>query len=200
MERMKSVAEISKNMEFVDCYFSKVWNGFNQSGQMAEEHFWDICRVLEDGGFLASDDAAISAISIGPFKIVSTMDIQKKDLLVYFLEIIVPVIFSNVSGLPFEQVYSLYLLPAANLLIGLANNCYAVKDLLQWEILMYIREKNRHDVYPTFHDIKNAVEFQGVEEWQMEEAIKKLGDFKNSLGDKHELIVRDYDGRFKCVI
>lgn len=139
-------------MNYIDSYLSKVWNETNISEKVLEENFWDVCRVFEGAGFLISDDAAVSAISVGPFKIASTMEIQKKDLLMYFLETMVPAIFSKANGLPFEQVYSLYLLPAANLFISLTNSCYCIKDSLQWDMLMYIREKNRHGIYPTLNE------------------------------------------------
>lgn len=187
-------------MQEVDEYLSKMWNETNTSTQIIEENFWDMCRILEKDGFVVSDDAAVSTISIGPFKIASTLDIKRKDLLIYFLETIVPAIFSKVSGLPFDQVYSLYLLPASNLLINLADNCYWIKDLLQWEILMYIKEENQHGVYPTVNDIKKSKEFTGFEERQMEDAVKKLKNFENVLGDKHKLIITDFEGRIECLV
>ncbi len=187
-------------MNYIDSYLSEVWNKTNISEKRLEENFWDVCRVLEGAGFLISDDAAVSAVSVGPFKIASTLDVQRKDLLVFFLETIVPAIFSKASGVPFEQVYSLYLLPAANLFISLTSGCYWIKDMLQWDVLMYIREKNRRGIYPTLDEIKKADEFTGLEEWQMEEAVRNLGDFENLLGDRHELITMDSDGRFQCMV
>lgn len=187
-------------MENIDSYIASVWNKANGFEQIVEENIWDICRVLEKEGFLVGDDAPISAISIGPFKIASTIDIKKKDMLTYFLETIIPAIFSKVSGLPFDQVYSLYLLPATNLLINLGNQCYWVKDLLQWEILMFIRKENKNNTYPTSNEIKNSDDFRGVESWQIDNAIKELKSFENMLGDRHSLISVDFDGRMECLV
>lgn len=187
-------------MQDVDGYLSKIWNETNISTQIIEENFWDMCRMLEKEGFVVSDDAAVSTISIGPFKIASTIDIKKKDLLIYFLETIVPTIFSKVSGLPFDQVYSLYLLPASNLLINLADNCYWIKDLLQWEILMYIKKENQHGIYQTVNEIKKSDEFTGFDDWQIEDAVRQLKNCESVLGDNHKLIVMDLEGRIECLV
>lgn len=187
-------------MEQIDKYLSKIWNETNTSTHMIEENFWDLCRVLEREGFLVSDDAAVSAISIGPFRIASTIDINRKDYLKYFLEVIMPAIFSKINDLPFDQVYSLYLLPALGLFIDLADNCYWIKDLLQWDVLMYIRKDNQHGIYPTINDIKKAKEFVGFEEWQIEDAIKQLNNQENILGDRNKLIVIDFEGKIGCLV
>lgn len=184
----------------VDGYLTKIWNEMNMSVQVVEENFWDICRILEKEGFLVSDDAAISTISVGPFKIASTVDIKKKDLLIYFLETIVPIIFSKINSLSFDQVYSLCLLPAFNILINLANNCYWIKDILQWEILMYIKRENLHGIYPTVNDIKRLDEFAGFGEREIDDAVRQLKNIENVLGDSHKLIIMDYEGRIECLV
>lgn len=187
-------------MEYIDSYLSVAWNNSNRSEKIVEENFWDFCRELEKGGFLVGDDASISAISIGPFKIVSMIEVKRKDLLLFFLETIIPAIFSKTNDLPFDQVYSLYLLPAVNLFIKLADECYWVKDLLQWEILMFIREENKINIYPTTNEIKKNDTFHGIEEWQMDDAIQELKEFKNLLGDKQSLILEDFEGRIESLV
>ena len=187
-------------MENIDSYLIEVWNKTNVSEQIVEENVWDFCRMLEKDDFLVGDDAAISAISIGPFKIASMVDIKRKDMFVYFLETIMPAIFSKVSGLTFDEAYSLYLLPAASLLINLADQCYWIKDLLQWEILMFIRKQNKNNIYPTINDIKKSDAFRGFEDWQIDDAIKELKDYENMLGDKNSLLQIDFEGRMECLV
>lgn len=187
-------------MENIDSYLSAVWNRKNVSEQIVEENFWDFCRILEVNGFLVGDDASISAISIGPFKIASMIDIKRKDMFTYFLETIIPAAFSKVSGLPFNEVYSLYLLPATNLLIDLANQCYFIKDLLLWEILLFIREQNKKNIYPTINEIKKSDAFRGFEDWQIDNAVDELKNYGNLLGDKHSLLEVDFQGRTKCLV
>ena len=187
-------------MEQVERYISKMWNEINTSTYMVEENFWDMCRILEKEGFLVADDAAVSTISIGPFRIASTIDIKRRDIFIYFLKVIVPIIFSKANGLPFDQVYSLYILPAVELLINLADNCCWIKDLLQWDVLMYVKKDNQRGIYPTVNDIKKSKEFIGFEEWQIEEAIKQLKSVGNVLGDHHELIGMDFEGRIECLV
>lgn len=187
-------------MENIDSYLSAIWNNTNKSEHIIEENLWDLCRILEDGGFLVGDDAAISAISIGPFKIASTVEIEKKDMLIFFLETIIPAIFSKVNGLSFDQVYSLYLLPAAKILISLADQSYWIRDLLQWEILLFIKKENENHVYPTCNDIKKSDTFREFEDWQVYDAIKNLEDVGNMLGNKHSLISKDFDGRMQCLV
>lgn len=187
-------------MENIDSYISNVWNKTNKFEKIVEENIWDICRILEQRGLLVGDDAPISAISIGPFKVASTLDIKKKDMLAFFLEIIIPAIFSKASGLPFDQVYSLYLLPAANIFIELADHCCWVKDLLQWEILMFIKKENKNNNYPTCNQIKNSDDFRGIEFWQIDNAINELKFYENVLGDRCSLISVDFDGRMECLV
>lgn len=187
-------------MNKVDSYLCSEWNKVNSSEQILEENFWDLCRRLEEGGFLIGDDSAISAVSIGPFNLASTIEIEKKDKILYFLETIVPAIFSKVKGLPFDQVYSLYLLPAAGILIGLAAQSYWIKDILQWEILMFIKSENNRNIYPTNNEVKKSDDFRGFEEEQIDQAIEALKEVKSVLGDRHALIRMDFDGRMECLV
>lgn len=187
-------------MENIDEYLSKTWNSINKYGGVMDENFWDICRRLESKGFLDSDDAAISAISIGPFKIASDIDIKKKEFLAFFLEIIIPTTFSKMSGMSFEQVYTLYLLPVINIFISLSDRCFCINDLLQWEILLYLKEKNSINIYPTVDEIKKSAQFKNFEGWQIEKSINELKNYESLLGDKHNLITLDYDGRIESLV
>lgn len=187
-------------MENIDSYIVEVWNKTNILEQIVEENVWDFCRMLEKDGFLVGDNAAISAISIGPFKIASMVDIKRKDMFVYLLETIMPAIFSEIRGLTFDEAYALYLLPATSLLINLADQCYWIKDLLQWEILIFIRKQNKNNIYPTIKDIKKSSVFRGFEDWQIDDAIKKLKDYGNMLGDKNSLLQIDFEGRMECLV
>ena len=187
-------------MNKIDAYLCLEWNKANPSKQISEENFWDLCRKLEDEGFLTGDDSAISTVSIGPFNLASTIGFEKKDKILYFLETIVPAIFSKVNGLSFAQAYSLYLLPAVSILIKLADQSYWIEDILQWEILMFIKSKNDCNVYPTNSEIKISDDFRGVEERQIDQAIETLKGVKNVLGDKHALIRMDFDGIMESLI
>lgn len=187
-------------MESIDTYISKIWNEKNDYEHIVEEHVWGFCRILEEKSFLIGDSAPISTISIGPFKIASTIDISKKEMLTYFLETIVPMIFSKANGLPFKEVYVLYLVPMAELFLDLVDKSYWVKDSLQWEIIIFIREKNKDGIYPTKDELKEADYFRGVEEWQIDNAINGLEKFETILGDKHSLIQYDFDNRLKCIV
>ena len=178
-------------MNEIDEYLCKVWNKTNTSTQLVAENFWDMCRMLEEDGFLVADNAAISTMSIGPFKIATTIDIQKENMLNYFLKIIVPVVFLKVNCLTFEQAYDLYLLPVIEILINLVNNCFWVRDLLQWELLIFIKGKNREGIYPTIDEIIKSEEFKGFEKQKIENVIKQLKEFRSILGDGHSLIDED---------
>lgn len=187
-------------MEYVDSYLSVTWNKTNVSEQIIEENLWDFCRLFEEKGLLVGDDASISAISIGPFRIASTVELKKKDMLVNFLEITVPAIFSKVNALTFEQAYSLYLLPIALLFINLSEQCCFIKDTLQWEVLMFIKRQNQNNIYPTVGEICKSADFKGVEIWQISDCIEELGCFKNIFGDKNCLVQVDMEGRIKCLV
>lgn len=186
-------------MEYVDSYLCSVWNEINVSEKKVEENFWDLCRIMEKEGYLIGDDASVTTISIGPFKIVSKVEIERKSLLSFFLEIVVPATLTKAKGLQFDQVYALYLLPAVNLFISLASHCYWIKDLLQWEILMYIGRKNENQEYPTIEEIKKSPEFFGVESWQIDKAMEELKSFKSILGDKTSLVEVDHNGRIESL-
>ena len=186
-------------MKYVDLYLCSKWNEINISEKKVEENFWDFCRILEKEGYLSGDDASVTTISIGPFRIVSQMEIERKNLLSFFLEIVVPALLTKAKGMQFDQVYALYLLPAANLFLSLASHCYWIKDLLQWEILMYIEKKNNSEEYPTIEEIKNSPEFSGVETWQIDQAIEELKNLTSILGDKNSLIKVDHDGRLESL-
>lgn len=71
-------------MNKIDAYLCLEWNKANPSKQISEENFWDLCRKLEDEGFLTGDDSAISTVSIGPFNLASTIGFEKKDKILYF--------------------------------------------------------------------------------------------------------------------
>ena len=68
-------------MKYVDLYLCSKWNEINISEKKVEENFWDFCRILEKEGYLSGDDASVTTISIGPFRIVSQMEIERKNLL-----------------------------------------------------------------------------------------------------------------------
>lgn len=110
-----------------------------------------------------------------------------------------PATLTKAKGLQFDQVYALYLLPAVNLFISLASHCYWIKDLLQWEILMYIGRKNENQEYPTIEEIKKSPEFFGVESWQIDKAMEELKSFKSILGDKTSLVEVDHNGRIESL-
>lgn len=187
-------------MNNVDTYICEIWNQNSLSQKLVEENFWDICRLLQREKFVNSDDTAIAAYSIGPFRMASDMEVNKKDLLHFFLEIIIPNIFSRANNLGFDQVYSLYLLPAVLLLISFADHHYWIKDSLQWELILYIQNRNKIDIYPTIREIKEAREFRDIEEKEIRIALKELSQFNSILGDIHELIEIDLEGHIKCLI
>lgn len=189
-------------MEYIDSYLCSVWNKEHVSEKVVEENFWDFCRELEKEGYLIGDDASVTAISIGPFKMVSKIEVNRKDLLMFFLTTVVPAIYTEVDlkNLQFVQMYKLYLLPALRIFIKLADSCYWIKDLLQWKILMYVDERNKNGEYPTITEIKESSEFSGVEEYDIKNAVEELKKYKSLLGDKGALIVIDNDGRMKSFI
>lgn len=146
-------------MEYIDTYICEIWNGKNGSERIIEENVWDACRILEEHGFLNGDDASISAISVGPFKIASSLEVKRRDFLGFFVEAVLPAIISKANEMTFDQTYALYFLPAIKLFISLADQCFWIKDLLQWNLLLFVKDKNEQGIYPDVSEVKGSREF-----------------------------------------
>lgn len=181
----------------IDQYLSNYWNK-NSIDFIYPENFWDYCRQLEDKGLLDSNNTAISAVSIGPFKIASNLEVSNKEFLTFFIETVVPAVFANCNNMQFTEAYSLFLLPALHIFLNLFSNSCFIKDQLQWEILLYIKQKNSENISPNISDIEN--EFSQIESERIKQAILKLSKLNNLLGDEYSIILKDDLGGYNSLV
>lgn len=181
----------------IDKYLSECWNS-NSNEKIFPEDFWDYCRILEKNGILKPNETAISAISIGPFKMVSNLDVSNKEFFSFFIETIIPIQIANNNNLSFNEVYSLFLIPVLHIFLNLLSGSHFITDELQWEIILYIKQKNSEKHFPNFEDIKNN--FSSVNPEKIEEALLGLSDLKNLLGDEKSIVLKDDFGGYKSLV
>lgn len=169
----------------IDYYLCTYWNN-NSDYKILPEHFWDFCRMLEKNGLVTPNETAISTVSIGPFNIASDLTISNNEFLSYFIESIIPIFITNYSNLPFNEVYSLFFIPLSHIFLNLLSKSCYIKDSLQWEILLYIKQQNDNNIYPNIENIHN--EFSHVEIHKIKNALLSLCKSKNMIGDEQEII------------
>lgn len=178
-----------------DSRLCQIWNNYHENSlAIRKEQLWDFCRLLETEGILKSNPNAVSTYSIGPFYIASKMEPNKSDLLICFVETVIPALISFNESLPFETAYPLYIVPAGKILITLLSKNVIVKDPLEWSILLYIKNLNSIDIFPQEKDVYQYEIFSTFEVEQIRNAIVKLIHRKNIFGDEFPLINKDVNG------
>lgn len=175
----------------LDRYFTDMWNNNNPKNQINEELLWDLCRELESQGIAVGDDAAVSAKSIGPFRIATTLEFDQMEIVEFFLDSIIPSLFYVHAGLPFDQFYALYLLPAIKLVIKFITNTVMVNNYVDWEVLLYIKNENQQGNYPTKDDIFNNI--SNYTHQEINESVERLKSEKTISKNNIVLVCEHLD-------
>lgn len=178
-----------------DSVLSATWNTVHPEDKVAPEHFWDICRELSDCGFLQCDKGAVSTIQIGPFYIAAKLEANKKDILTFFVENVVPALVVHTATLTFSEAYPLYIVPTFKILLHILDNTFMIHDPLYWEVLLYIKNANSRGVFPTVAEIEQALGRPSIGE-----VINSLLAIKNSVGEVNSVIFIDGDGRIRSLV
>lgn len=184
----------------IDTQFCEIWNSAHPSETVHEEHFWDICRQLESCNIVESDNTSIGSMSIGPFNIASTLKVEKKSFFNFFINVVLPAAVAKGVAPTFPEAYALFIQPAVNLFVGLTDNNFIIEDELQWEILMYIKEKNKHNIFPSVEQVVNEIDYGDYSSNDIRNKLFELKDVKSLFGDKHSLINIDYENRIECLV
>ena len=175
-----------------DIKLSEKWNSIHIDSKTVPEQFWDICRILatNDNKYLSPDQGAVSAISIGPFNIATNIDITQKDFLIFFAESIFPALVTETIDITFEEAYPLYFVPAFKILLYILEHSYFIQDSLQWKILIYIKNANENEEFPTISDIiSEFIKFN--DEDSIKESIFNLLHAKSTFGTQGSIISLD---------
>lgn len=179
-----------------DTLLKTKWNSCRTDQLICEEQTWDLCRLLESNGYLQGNRMSIGANSIGPFRI-AYGDIKKMDILQFFIEELIPALISINSNLTFENVYSFYLIPAAMLCVKTINNTFLIRDPLEWELLLYIKEQNEKKMYPTIKEIIETKQFSNIDRSKLYNAYKCLLGRKSMLDPDKKLVSQDHNGKIE---
>ena len=185
------------NYNCVDNYLRDCWNNIS-SEKVYSENFWNYCRLLESKNILNSDKGAVSTLAIGPFKIALDLEFTRKDILLFYFEIIIPAIIAKCVNNTFEDAYNLFILPSAQVLIKILDGTFIIKEEILWNILIYIQQQNNENFYPKEIDISNH--FLDLDIFQIRSALHKLECIKNTLGEVKSIIKKDAEGRYKSLV
>jgi len=182
-----------------DSVLSATWNTAHPEDKITPEHFWDLCRQLSDCGFLQCDKGAVSTIQIGPFHIAAKLEANRKDILTFFVESVVPALVAHTATLTFNEAYPLYIVPAFKILLHILDNAFMIHDPFQWEVLLYIKSANSRDVCPTATEIEQAIA-QHDSSSPILEVVNSLLSIKNSVGEVNPVIFVGADGRIRSLV
>lgn len=182
-----------------DAFLKDVWNEVRTDEPVKEEQFWDLCRIFESKGMLKGNTKFVGVSSIGPFH-VAYKDVSKIDILSFFATELVPALISINKNLSFEDMYGIFLCPAALLCAKAANNTFLIKDPLEWEILLLIRNLNTQKKYPSIKEIINLQELQDCDKLDVYNACKELTKKTSFFDNSLKLINQDHDGRLECTV
>jgi len=178
--------------DYYDIYLCERWNRSITNSRLPQERFWDLCRIFEEHGYLIKNPTAVSTLSIGPFRIATSLSLEKKDFLLFFAEIIIPVLVTESTITSLEDIWQFILLPLTNVCINLLDKTCYVKDKLAWKILLYIKNKNKNAHYPTLTEIKTML--PNKDRIKTRETVKILLSYKNILGSSNALIEKVNNG------
>lgn len=183
----------------LDTYIIDAWNEIHSQSTVTEEAVWNMCRELEEHGLATGDECAVSTRSIGPFKIATKLDVDKKSILKFWVESVIPSLICANAGLSFDQFYTLYLLPASRLLIKFVCNTVIIKDDVAWKVLIYIKNENNQNRYPTLKVILSN-DFKCSDQI-VRQAIERLISEEHSIaGTKCSLIEEHTNGGFESKV
>ncbi len=182
-----------------DIELARIWNDKHPDSHIVPEHFWDVCRGLSSQGVLQADRGAVSTMQIGPFHIAARLDVQRRNILAFFMESVFPALITKAGNMTFSEAYPLYIIPAFKVLGGILNRVYVIKSIYNWEILLYLKNANENGVYPTSLEVE--------EEWKRcgypgsaSNALFDLCNKTNSLGTAGALIEIDGEGRIRSLV
>ena len=190
-------ASYKANMCYIDNILKEKWNSIHENSIVSEEQFWEICRIFEKAGYAEGNRKTVGIRTIGPFNIVNK-DFQRKDILSYFLQVIIPAFMQKAQNLQFEDFYAIYLIPLVQIFIGINTNFTFVKDELVWEILLYLKRENVNNRYPTLDDLKEDEFFKEHSVKDINNAFNAILNMKTVIGDSKKIIEIDKQGRISC--
>ena len=184
----------------VDKHLENLWNEKHPSDKVTSEQFWELCRKLEDAGYLEGNQEFVGTKTLGPFKIAyKTNDINPEDIINFFLSTIIPVLLQLSDTYSFKDFYALYLLPAIEILTKASKRIVFLTDALQWDILLYVKNQNKIYNYPTAQEIIGDEHFQSISNEDIKKALASLTSVSTLFGNT-ELLKIDHDGRIECLV
>ena len=182
-----------------DALLMNEWNTLRPDQLICEEQVWDLCRVFESEGMLEGNTRFVGVRSIGPFHI-AYQDVSRIDAMQFFATELIPALIMINNNLAFEDIYVYFLCPVAMLFAKMVNGAYLIKDPLEWEILLLVRNLNKENVYPLPKEILARQEFQNFDKLEVYNACKSLLQKKSVLDNNKMLIQKDHDGRLECSV
>ncbi|HEX4702599.1 MAG TPA: hypothetical protein VH352_10770 [Pseudonocardiaceae bacterium] len=130
--------------------FAAAWNSINNDRAVSAD-FWPCCRVLADARLLAPQEARLSAIAIGPFRL--AVPIENKPVL-DFVEVLFPSVIagaaaghaapSAVAGVLSAACLTFVKLYRRGTVFGRGET-----DRLRWDVLIMVRNHNAAAVRPS---------------------------------------------------
>lgn len=182
-----------------DTQLKNTWNRLRPDQIISEEQLWDLCRIFESDGMLEGNTEFVGVKSIGPFRIAYN-DPSKYDIINFFASVLVPALINFNSQLPFNEVYNNYLCPAATLLAYISDKAYLVKDPLEWELLLLIKNMNDNNKWPSLEEILSNPVIKSYDKPKVYNALKSLSSITSLLDSKKKLITIDSNGRYYCSV
>ncbi|MCR5729860.1 MAG: hypothetical protein K6G20_05835 [Ruminococcus sp.] len=181
-----------------DKKFAELWNEKRRDDIIKPESTWEICRMLEDLGYLSGDEGAVSALKIGPFKIVSKSNISNEDGIDFIIESIVPIIILHCPiNIAFPEAYALYFIPIFKLIKIMLKNTCLIKDENAWKAILYIKEKNNNQLFPSKNELKNHFLNMGID-ISPGELIDSINKSCNYNKENIQIIEVDGNGNLHC--
>ena len=190
-------ASYKEKMCYADSILKEKWNSLHENSIVSEEQFWEICRIFENAGYAEGNRKTVGINTIGPFKIINK-DFQRKEILTYFLQVIIPAFMQKMTSLQFEEFYAIYLIPLIQIFIGINSNFTFIKDELSWEILLYLKRENENNKYPTLDDLKKDEFFREHSVKDINNAFYAILNMKTVIGDSKKILEIDKQGRISC--
>ncbi|MGN0569244.1 MAG: hypothetical protein ACI4N4_01915 [Candidatus Fimenecus sp.] len=186
-------------MNSFDYKLSEIWNNIHPTEKIPPERFWEICRELSCHRILQFDRGTVGTMSLGPFKIATSLDKDKEKILTIFAENIFPIFVTETINLTFNEAYLLYFIPMFKILIYILDNSFLIESPLQWSILIYVKQANEKNYYPTISEIINAFN----DRWNImdiEYSINSLFEIENYLGSSKAILNIDNHQRLHSLV
>jgi hypothetical protein len=171
---------------YYDQFLCESWNKVVLNSKSSQEQFWDICRMFEEKGYLIKNLTAVSTFSIGPFRIAANISLEKKDMLLFFAEVVIPILITESALASFEDKWLFVLLPLTHICINMLDKMCFVKDISAWKVLLYIKSRNNVNHFPTINDIKSSLHKK--ERGMVNDIIDNLFSHKSIITSSNALI------------